>query len=530
MTLPEAYEKLRREAIVLRRENAKLKEGTYVNAEKAAHLKEISRLQWENKDLSRKEKRYHELWQAAVKRNSGPSIEDLMIMDDLRTENSSLKEELASVKEQLQNALDIIRKLTAQMNRDHENSSIPSSGERFPKKIKNSRIKTDRKPGGQPGHPGHKRPHMEPTKPVINIPVPDAILSDPDYYLTGKIISKQVVDIEVNVSVTQYSTPEYRNRRTGARGHAPFPAGVANEFNYGEGTKALAFLLNNYCNVSIDKTSEFIRYLSDDRIILSKGFINDLGRQFSMNTAKDRERIFQRLLMAPVMYSDITPGRVNGKTVQVFVCANEDELLYLFREHKGHEGIKGTPVEQYQQTLVHDHDRTFYHYGGQHQECLAHVLRYLQDSIENESHLTWNKDMKDLLTEIIHQAKENKNLFSDDEIKEFEKKYDRILYDGFREYEKYPPSRYYPDGLNLCKRLSQYKENHLLFLKQPGIQYTNNLSERDLRKFKRKQRQAVTFRSNSNVNYLCDCMSIIETYRRYDANIFQISKNAFAMT
>ncbi|MFR7846390.1 MAG: hypothetical protein ACLU8S_01165 [Coprococcus phoceensis] len=44
--------------------------------------------------------------------------------------------------------------------------------------------------------------------------------------------------------------------------------------------------------------------------------------------------------------------------------------------------------------LVHDHDLTFYHYGANHQECLAHVLRYLKDSIDNEPERTWNKESK----------------------------------------------------------------------------------------------------------------------------------------
>ena len=68
------------------------------------------------------------------------------------------------------------------------------------------------------------------------------------------MITKQVCDIEVSVSVTVYTTPGYRSRSTDKRGHAPFPKGVINEFNYGPNSKALAFLLNNHCNVSIDKT------------------------------------------------------------------------------------------------------------------------------------------------------------------------------------------------------------------------------------------------------------------------------------
>lgn len=50
------------------------------------------------------------------------------------------------------------QKLTAQVNRDFENSSIPSSLQGpGRKKITNSREKTGRKPGGQPGHKGARR-------------------------------------------------------------------------------------------------------------------------------------------------------------------------------------------------------------------------------------------------------------------------------------------------------------------------------------------------------------------------------------
>ena len=48
-------------------------------------------------------------------------------------------------------------KLRAQINRDYENSSIPSSKTIRHKKMSNGREKNGRKPGAQPGHPGHGR-------------------------------------------------------------------------------------------------------------------------------------------------------------------------------------------------------------------------------------------------------------------------------------------------------------------------------------------------------------------------------------
>ncbi|MFQ6824699.1 MAG: hypothetical protein ACLRTZ_15380 [Agathobacter sp.] len=66
----------------------------------------------------------------------------------------------------------------------------------------------------------------------------------------------------------------------------------------------------------------------------------------------------------PVMHTDCTNARVNGESSYVFVCAVPDGgVLYFARDKKGHDGIKGTVVEDYQGTLVHDHDVTFYKYG-----------------------------------------------------------------------------------------------------------------------------------------------------------------------
>ena len=511
MTLKEAYEKLRLEAVFLRRENAKLKEGTYIDADRTSNEKEIRHLKWELTNANRDKERYHALWRKCLAEGS-----------------VDMKAELYSVKKQLEEANETIAKLKAQMNRDHENSSLASSQKTFSKKIKNSREKTERKPGGQPGHAGHKRPHMEPTNPVIDLPVSADILNNPDFYPTNEFVTKQIADLEISVSVTEYRAQIFRSRSTGQRIHAPFPNGIVNEFNYGENAKALAFLLNNYCNVSIDKTSELIMGLSDGKIALSKGLINSLSKQFSTATVEERQKIYSMLLLAPSMHSDATPGKVNGKTVQVIVCANQDELLYFFREHKGHEGIKGTPVEEYQQILIHDHDITYYGYGSDHQECLAHILRYLQDSIDNEPDLTWNRKMKDFLSGTIHEVKQDR-ILSEYKIIALEEEYDRILRIADTEYGLHPPHKYYPAGFNLFTRMRQYRDNHLLFLHHPEIEYTNNISERALRKFKRKFKQAVTFRSYNSVDDLCNCMGIIETRRLQGCDIFSTSKEAFAL-
>ena len=53
------------------------------------------------------------------------------------------------------------------------------------------------------------------------------------------------------------------------------------------------------------------------------------------------------------------------------------------------------------------------------------------------------------------------------------------------------------------------------------VPWTNNHSERSLRKFKRKQKQAMVFRSFESLDYLCRCMGTVESMRMRNENLFE---------
>ena len=436
---------------------------------------------------------------------------------------TSQRRELYKVKTELDDEKQKVQKLTAQINRNYENSSIPSSKSIARKKISNSCEKTGRKPGGQPGHRGHCRKKLTPTR-EIYLPAPEEVLHDPDFKKTSKTITKQKIDISVEVHVTEYHADVYYNSKTGERIHAPFPQGVIDDVNYGGNLRAFLFLLNNDCCTSIDKSRRFLSDLTDGKINISKGMINNLCRSFAKKTESQRKEIFCDMLLSPVMHTDCTNAKENGKSCHVYVCAVPDgKVLYFAREKKGHEGIKGTVTEDYQGILVHDHDVTFYNYGADHQECLAHVLRYLKDSIENEPDRNWNKEMRSLLQEMIHFRNGIQLPHKPDPktISGFEKRYQAVLETARREYGDIPANDYYRDGYNLFLRMEKYMRNHLLFLHDLRVPATNNEAERLLRNYKRKQAQAVTFRSFESIDYLCQCMSMLVLMRREEpANIF----------
>jgi len=450
-------------------------------------------------------------------------------LDDQRDQYKEKVKELYLVKTELEDEKGRNSKLRAQINRDYENSSKPSSASPNRKKIKNSREKTGKKPGGQPGHKGHRRKKQIPTN-VIHIPAPDEYANGRNYKPTGKIITKQLVGIRVALTVDEYATPEFRDQRTGQRVHADFPDGVINDVNYDGSIKSIAFLLNNHCNVAIAKVSDVLSELTGGELNISTGMVNGLSREFALKSEPDRKKAFADMLLSPVMNVDFTSVRVNGKNMNVFVSANPEDLamlLYFAKEHKGHGGVKGTPLEDYQGIVVHDHDITFYKYGGAHQECLQHPERYLKDSIANEPNLNWNRQMLKLIQEMIHfknslnpEDDRDPDEIDPDRVAAFESRYDEILDLAKKEYEYEPPTKYYVDGFNLYKKLSNFREYHLLFLHDRRVPATNNLSERLLRVIKRKQAQSMTFRSFESLDFLCQSLGVIASLRTQGNNLF----------
>ena len=428
----------------------------------------------------------------------------------------------------LEEAQGIIQKLTAQVNHNYENSSMPSSKCIGRKKITNNREKTGKKPGAQPGHPHHPRKPVEPDQ-VIEIEAEEKFKDGSRYVPTGNIISRQVIGISIVPVVTEYHTAEFYDKKKGRNVHSAFPCGVTDDVNYDESMKAVLFLLNSRCNVSLEKTAQFVRDVTEGALSPSVGMINGLCREFSSKSRQEQDRLFAELLDAPVMHVDGTMARVNGNNNNVVVCSNGAATMYFAREKKRHAGLRDTPVETFGGILVHDHEACFYGYGSDHQECLVHIERYLKDSMENEKDLTWNGQMLKLIQEMIHEdnAAPPEGM-PEEKIAEFEARYDAIVQTAAKEYGDKPPSDYYRDGYNLYRRMAEYKHNHLLFLSKPLVEPDNNLCERKARMLKGKINQAISLRSLEYLEYFCECLSVLDHFATDGKNnLYQSIKEVF---
>ena len=432
---------------------------------------------------------------------------------------------------QLEDARGMIRKLTAQVNKDFQNSSIPSSRQGAGrKKIPNSREKTGRKRGGQPGHEGHRLGQRTPTE-SHRLPDPGEYVGNADYYDSGYALRRQRIILSVDVKVIEYTARVFRNRQTGSRVHAEFPEGYDTDISYDSSVKGFIFLLANEGNMSAGKVRKVLRDVSGGSLDISEATVNGLCREFSQKSEPERSRVIKDIMSSPVVNADFTNANVNGESRQVFIVASPctGAELFIARDNKGHKGIAGTPVEGYVGTIVHDHDTAFYSYGLAHQECMQHNIRYLIGSEENEPDRKWNFKMHELIKEMLHYRNGIGNDGLDPKIVEnFEKRYDDILLEAQKEYEDEPPGDYYREGYNLYLRLVKYKESELRFLHDKGIPSNNSLAERLARIYKRKQKQAMVFRSDKNFECLCNSLSVINTFRqKEDINMYEMVADIF---
>jgi len=87
-----------------------------------------------------------------------------MLINELKDKNFVMKQEFYATQTELEEERGKIQKLMAQINKNYENSSVPSSMKPNRKLITNNREKSGKAPSGQLGHEGHGRKKQVATK------------------------------------------------------------------------------------------------------------------------------------------------------------------------------------------------------------------------------------------------------------------------------------------------------------------------------------------------------------------------------
>lgn len=441
-------------------------------------------------------------------------------ISDLKKENKLLHTENQLLRED--NA-----RLRSIINNDSSNSSLPPSTDQKggkPANTFNSRNKTGRKTGGQKGHKGTTLTKNEIEKKIQEGKCRHEIqtIGNP---ICGKYISKYVVDLKTEAVI--------REVRIYADEHGKFsiPPEYRSDVTYGENVKALAVSLYSEGVMANDRIAAFLNAASGDVLELSDGSIYGFCKKFAQNSEESIQNLESNLLNQPVVATDAATVTVNGKQNYIRNFSTEGTVVYHAMNSKSIDSLKKIGfLSKYCGLLLHDHETALYHFGTDHAECNVHIIRYLRKNSE-EAKNKWSDEMISLLCEMNKARKElmeqEITSFSEKKLREYEEKYQALITKGRTENKKTSHLYAKSEEKTLLNRLEKYSHNHLLFLYDFSVPFENNISERDLRKAKNRQKMAGGFRKESGHQMYCSILTIIETLKRRNLGIIENIKHLF---
>lgn len=317
----------------------------------------------------------------------------------------------------------------------------------------------------------------------------------------------------VKFILAQYIDPATGNTITATHPECP------KEGSFGPNLRALITLLREKARLSETQTIELLNSLYGVDISLAPGTLeaelNRAGKILSPHYNAIREAIDN----APVKHSDETGQSMNGKNWCVYGFSTLHYTYFFANEKKRAEHIKSRLNMDYNKILVCD-GHSIYEWCPIKQRCWSHPIRkeawlldekqtnerkFLHEAISGTFALS-----KQLLVKKPPGAGQIWNVLS---LK------NRLLKAIQYKWED-----------EKCKKVANYMKNGwdswFTFMLVPNVEPTNNLNERDIRKHVMKRKITGAFRSEKSLDTHCILLSVIETWRKNNKNVYDELRNA----
>jgi transposase len=418
----------------------------------------------------------------------------------LRRENEQLRQQLierdkrlAETDKQLSEAekqiADLERQLAAYKQNSTNSSKPPSSdGLAGEPRARGRKHKSQRKPGGQPGHAGHHR-RLVPTSGVdaVEVRLPDHCghcgkklsQSPPQVVTQGEPRRHQVTELPpIQAHITEYQFPQVVCGHCGKATRAPLPDEIAGQF--GPQLAALIAYLTVVCRMPRRVVEALLAQVLG--IDISLGSTHKCWEEASRAVAAPCQELEQQLKTEPVLNVDETGWRTNGDKRYLWAFVAARYVVYTVAASRGSEVLVQWLGAVFHGVLCSDRFSAYLKYhSGSAQFCWAHlkrtllgmleftkstaVERFCRDALAEHARLfrLWHKfrgghiDRRQLILRAIPIAK-------------------RI----FALAERHLDSRH-REVRNLATALFEHNERLFTFIEREGVEPTNNRVERALR-------------------------------------------------
>jgi hypothetical protein len=317
-----------------------------------------------------------------------PSREQLRRENErLQRENEELRRKVAEGEKQIADAekqvADLERQLALRKRNSTNSSKPPSSdglaGEQRPRGRKH---KSKRKPGGQPGHPGHHR-ELVPTAEVnaVEVLLPKQcghcgrkLPQKPGQVTTGGEPRRhQVTEVPpVKAHITEYQFPNVVCGECGKTTRAPLPEEIAGHF----GPQLTALIA--YWTVVCRLPRRLVEAMLADvlGIEISLGSTQKAWEEVSQAVAQPVQQLQEQLPREAVLNVDETGWRTNGDKRWIWALVAQQFVFYVVASTRGAEVLVSLLGAVFRGILCSDRWVVYLTYhAGRMQLCWAHLKR-----------------------------------------------------------------------------------------------------------------------------------------------------------
>jgi len=420
----------------------------------------------------------------------------------------------AGLKSMIELLILIITLLANRLNLNSSNSSKPPSSD--PNRIKRSKTKTGKKPGGQKGHVGKTLKKVDDPDKIEVIKIDRRKLPLARYREVG-FDTRQVFDIDISRIVTEYRAQIVEDDNCN-RFVAPFPEGVTKAVQYGTGLKSHSVYMSQYQLVPYNRIQD--HFVDQLNIPVSEGSIFNFNKEAFQLLGDFEAWVKDKIASSDLAHADETGINIGGKRHWLHCVSNDYWTLYYPHKKRGTDAMNDMGIlPRFQGVLCHDHWKPYYKFDCTHALCNAHHLRELTRAWEQDSQ-QWAKNMKNLLETINRKVNDADGALDAKESQEYRLKYMALLKEA--EIECPEPTRQKgkrgrikkTKSRNLLERLRDYEKDALRFMDNEHVPFSNNLGENDIRMTKVQQKISGCFRSIDGAHIFCRVRSYLSTCRK----------------
>lgn len=458
--------------------------------------------------------------------------------ENLRRELTDSEKRIADQRKQIadlgkQNA-DLERKLGLKLQNSTTSSKPPSSdglaGKQRPRCV-SPRKKSGRKPGGQPGHPGHHR-NLFPSERVDEV-VPvyptecrycERTFGERDRTRAaqGEAQLHQVTEVpKIEAHITEYQCHKLRCAKCGKTTQAALPDAVKG--NFGPELTALIAYLTVTCRMPRRVVLETLEHVL--AIPLSLGSVQKVWEEASEAVAEPYEELARQLPQEPVLNSDETSYRTNGEKRWLWALVASSFVFYKVTATRGAEVLVALLGEVFAGILCCDRyvGYTAYHKGTA-QFCWAHFKRNVLGAQEMGKSTDAERFCRDALAlharlfRLWHRFRAGPaTRYPIADREELIRRSLPIQMKFFALGERYLDSKD-KDVRNLATALFVHCGEFFVFIEKEGVEPTNNVVERALRCAVQWRKTSFGSRSATGETAMARLLTVTRTCRMQNRN------------